>query len=220
MFTLWYSGYCQNTTWEFGLGGAPIIFSADELNGLFYFTLKPDIGAGYGVEAKRSVGERSKVGIGVNLSSLRYGVDYDFIVPDPDDSFFPEKSIVISKFIEIPLSYNYKLLEKGKYSLYGSAGITPSFFLSSQENTIYGDKTKRPSSYSSSNTFTKTNVSGDIGVGLSADMGQRISVSFEPTINYFFKGFIEGINDNPILLRSALGVTYKISKNDNKIEVE
>ncbi len=219
-----FSGNSQNADWELGLSGSPIIFNADELSGLFdYFTLRPDVSVSFGVEAKRSVGERSKVGMGVNPTSLRYSIDYNFFALDPSapaDPVVPEKSIVNIRYIEIPLFYDYRLLKKGKYSMSLSLGVTSSFFSKSQENTIYEDKTKRPSSYSSSNTFTKTNVSGDIGVGLSADMGQRISVSFEPTINYFFKGFTEKASDNPIVFRGIFGVAYKIFGDDSKIEVK
>lgn len=140
------------------------------------------------------------VSLGIGYATKDFILNYHYRVLDPDDPFpIPDKTKVEIRYLEVPLTIGYGILNKRKYSLCIAAGFYPSYLVEKSERTTYLNNGDPSTSYFV-NANRSTIYSGTIGFIAHYSIGNSCGIFIEPGYLYF----IGAVNKNAMQANSSL----------------
>ncbi|MBX2914676.1 MAG: outer membrane beta-barrel protein [Cyclobacteriaceae bacterium] len=146
------------------------------------------------------VSSKLYVSLGVGYATKDFILNYHYRVLDPDDPFpIPDKTKVEIRYLEVPLTIGYGILNKRKYSLCIAAGFYPSYLIEKSERTTYLNNGNPSTSYFV-NANRSTIYSGTIGFIAHYSIGNSCGIFIEPGYLYF----IGAVNKNAMQANSSL----------------
>jgi hypothetical protein len=139
------------------------------------------------------------IGSGINYSQKVFSETYycnvcDFLMA-------PTPNTISQHFIEIPLFVRYNILDK-KFGIHADAGLTSSYLINSNDTKLEGTL-----------PFNKFQFTGQIGLGISLNLGKRINLILLSAYRYPFTGLSNGTNINFNSVSIETGFTYRLKKN-------
>ena len=200
--------HSQDKGWSIGLIGSPNFYSVKSHKG-FNHSYQTDLGLTIGLESIYSFSNKLDLGLGANLTSLGYQVNYEYTFLDLGDPYIPRSGNIKASYIDIPLFVRINILLDDKIRLYHSIAVNPSFLINSEDQTIFEDNSIRKSGYL--NSFV---ISGQLGLGFAYKLNQKIRLKFEPRFRSYLKGFDILMNNHPTLLQTIVGIEYKFGKEE------
>jgi len=202
------TGYCQDKTDNKSNWNVGITFSPDNYFKSTSISTGSEIGyrlnpSGFsfttGFVGLYSIESKFDIGAGIDYSQKAFsGRSYcnlcDFLIP-------PKPEPIFQRFIEIPLFLRYNILDK-KFGVHAEAGLTSGYLI----NNI-------GTQYEETLSCNKFQLTGQIGLGIKLNLGQRINLILSSAYNHPFTSFSKGINSNFSFVSVETGFTYLFKKN-------
>ncbi len=137
-----------------------------------------------GVNTRFNFARRSSVTTGYNVFGFKYKVNYVWIVNQSGDPNMPLSGNIRMRYLDFPLSYNFKFILKKNYSIYATSGATYSLIGAISDKTTFANNTTRNSGFA-----TKSLLSYQFGIGFEFGTKKGDRVTIEPYYRIFNKGF-------------------------------
>lgn len=109
-------------------------------------------------------------------------------------------------YIEIPLEFKYNITQH-KIQPYFIAGVSY-LFINDAELTIIQENNSG-STYSNKNTFAKSTISFNTGLGLQTKINNRFYFNIESLVKYHFEPYSESVDFHPYTISILGGIEYK-----------
>jgi opacity protein-like surface antigen len=202
------TAYSQDKGWSIGIIGSPNFYSVKSHEG-FNHSYQTDLGLTIGLESIYSLSNKLDLGLGANLTSLGYQVNYEYTFLDPGDPYIPRSGNITANYIDIPIFLRVNLLSSDKFALYPSVAFNSLFLINSKDQTTFEDNSVRESNYLNSLIF-----SGQFGLGVAYSLNEKMRIKLEPRFRYYLKGFDTIMNAHPTLFQAMIGIEYKIGKKE------
>jgi hypothetical protein len=196
----------QNRNMELGLSVSPSFYMLTSANG---FDHKYHTNANFitGIDISFPFFKQSNLLTGLYYSSVRYKVEYEFLVEQPGDPLIPRYGHISANYFEIPLIYVLKLASSNKFFIYSSPGIIPSILISSNDKTTFEDNSTRSSQYL--NSFLS---SLQLGAGMKYKLSDKWQIKIEPQYRLALKGIDKMMYQKPSSLNIPFGVIYTLPR--------
>jgi hypothetical protein len=198
---------CQTNTENKGKLRVGVTISPDTYFNSKSFSLTQETGFGSldasgfnftsGLVGEWSFSSNIELGSGINYSRKDFSGIYYCNVCE----FFttPLREPIKVRFVEIPAFFRYNIFDK-QLGVHVEAGLTGGYLI----NTI-------SSTYTGTLASNKFQLSGQVGIGINIDLGQRINLSLSSDIRRSFTNLLVG---SDLKLRSVgfvTGIIYKIN---------
>jgi hypothetical protein len=170
-----------------------------------------------GFQSKYIVSKKVQLDAQLNLASKNFGSGIDdsyYRSIDPSDPLLnPGDShwAVRQNYLEVPISLNYFFLAESRVKVFGTAGLTNSFFLSAK----YAGNPMQLSLNSNGDVFEKYKsylLSLRTGAGIMFSMGKDFYGTVECYDNVYL-GRVNSIKGNPFQLALGFSVLKKLGTN-------
>ena len=180
--------FAQQSKFYVGLGGGIDVYDYEffdnPIDNIKHQFSKTD---GYSIGMRLNFGPVSKVrfSAGAYFSQKGYKLIYNWTSSIDGDAEMPKESILLADFVDIPLSFNYRLIGKNSFHISPSIGVMTSVNLENNEFSIMGDG----SEIASNNISELTNsvianllFAGKFSLIIGIDLSKAMFISLEPLL--------------------------------------
>jgi hypothetical protein len=211
--------YSQKSVFSIGVGASydyhineytqtPWPWFDHQYSNIFEFSL----GSQFDIPIHNRLGIRTAI----SYSKKGYKLVYVWTTPDggngTDDAAIPMETQFKLKYIDIPLSVYYHIINKDRYKFGPSIGIINSINIANSEVSIMGNGNKKNTSY---RTFRSTSYLYGARLGLinNIDLNKKIFLSLEPYLIYNFSIINEtDIQKSDFAFGSYLSIHLRLNK--------
>lgn len=207
---------------KLGLYGAGIFFSYAMDYNQFHFADLDIAYQHYKVDWNHSVSmggyvivsSKLYVSLGVGYATKDFSLYYHYKVLDPDDPFpIPDETKVQMRYVEVPLTIGYGILNRRKFALFIAAGFYPSYLIETRERTTYLNAGNSFTDYFVNDNRT-TLHSATLGFIAHYSLTARCGIFIEPGY-LFFPGTVNtrAMEPNTSLYRIKSGIQFSLHPN-------
>jgi hypothetical protein len=201
------TAFSQNNSKNSDKWKVGVTFSPDNYLNSSNISLTQDIGFGSvslsrfnftsGLSAEWSFNSNIDIGSGINYS--RKDFSGTFYCNECLWVFPPEPESIKLRFIEVPVFIRYNFFDK-KIDLHVEAGLTGGYLIN-----------KFSSRYGGTPPANKFQLGGQVGLGVSLDLGQRINLSLSSDFRQSFTNLLVDSNFKFRSVGFTTGIMYKIN---------
>ncbi len=200
--------FCQNKKFTIGIAGSPTFFDIKSAKG-FNHEYTKKISYRIGLDIEFPLGKRSTIATGAYYTTLGYKVVYKYIFAQSNDPYIPRNTDVTANYLDIPLTYNFKIIAKPKFELYLLAGAVYSKLISSNDRTTFEDNSVRNSGYLNSSLLSLQS-----GGGVQYKLTDRLGIKLNSHCRLFTKGIDRIMYQQTKAFDVTLGIALTLWKKD------
>lgn len=170
----------------------------------------------FGTQISYHFSDRIGLRSGISYSRKGYKLIYAWITPDGNngvgDPLIPLESEFRLKYLDVPVSLFYKIVNANHYTFSASIGMMNSINIGESEISEMGDGTSKETAY---NVFNTNSYLAGARIGLinNIDISENVFISIEPYFMYnFFTLNDTDIEKSDFAFGGYLSVNYRLNK--------
>ncbi|MCG8311051.1 MAG: outer membrane beta-barrel protein [Cytophagales bacterium] len=175
------------------------------------FDYKTGVNYSVGLSTDLKIKERWRFIVQVLYSTRNFDLYYNFQTVDEDDPFIPEKTVYQQSYLDIPILLDYRVLEKGRWKLFGEAGFVPDFLLNSEKQTFHKDGSEMETPEFLEMKIRPQLFGAQLDIMAEYEIGKYFSLELSTGWRQYFNGINkENLKTKLGMFQGAAGVRYTL----------